>query len=203
MIPPLVRLPATELDHDAIDELARCVDRVGTGRTVVLGAQRSASGDVLDEFVIAAAVSAAGASAPIGIAATVGAGRAASVVAREAAAARLLGACDVLLLEGSPGACRDAAQVIEALFTEGLHTVTTASLSITDVPSLPVPGGGPPVCWREGGELLARAGGEVGIVGTAVDVGADVRLPRPTPGVLVVVAHGPAAPVALGAALAR
>jgi hypothetical protein len=144
MIPPLVRLPATLLDHDGIGALAACVELAGPGRTVVIGDQRSAPGAVrdgsaLDGFVVAAALAARGMPSRLGVAARVGAGRVASLVAREATAAQLLGACDVLVLEGSPGDCRDAARVIGALFTDGAHTVTTPSSSIVDARNLPLP----------------------------------------------------------------
>jgi hypothetical protein len=203
MIPPLVRLPATLLDHDAIDALARCVELAGEGRTVVLGDQRATSGAVLDGFVVAAALAARGAPGRLGIAASVGTGRAASIVAREATAAQLLGACDVLVLEGTAADCRDAATVIGALFTEGAHTVTTPSSSIVDARNLPLPdvAGGPPVCWREGDDVLQLVDGAVATRGRAVV--AAVPLPAPTEGVLVVVEAPLDTPAVLAAALAR
>ncbi len=203
MIPPLVRLPATLLDHDAIDALARCVELAGQGRTVALGDQRATSGAVLDGFVVATALAARGGPGRLGIVASVGTGREASIVAREATAAQLLGACDVLVLEGPAADCRDAARVIGALFTEGVHTVTTPSASIADARNLPLPDvlGGPPVCWREGDDVLQLVDGAVASCGHAVV--ADPPLPAPTEGVLVVVELALDTPAVLAAALAR
>ncbi len=203
MIPPLVRLPATRLDHDAIGALATCVELAGAGRTVVVGDQRGASGTALDAFVVAAALAAGGVAGAIGIAATVGAGRAASVVAREATAAQLLGACDVLVLEGPAPDCRDAARIIGALFTEGAHTVSTPSASIVEARNLPLPDvvGGPPVCWCEGDDLLRLVDGSPAACGRVART--DPPLPAPVEGVLVVVELAVGTPGALAAALAR
>jgi hypothetical protein len=205
MIPPLVRLPATVLDHDALDALARCVEKVAGGRTVLLGAQRAAGGDVLDEFVVATSMMPRCPTAAIGIAARVGDGRQASIVAREATAAQLLGACDVLVLDGDSAACHDAARVVTALFTEGVHTVTTPSAIVIGARNLPLPdvAGGLPVCWREGRDLLRLVDGDRVVCGTVVERDADTPLPAPEPGVLVDVRHRLGTPTALAAALAR
>src|SRR5271170_2936022 len=124
MTPALVRLPSTVLSSGSAVQLAACVDAVGDGRTVLIGTQRSESGDDLDAFVVAVAVAQA-TTGLVGVAAPVGAGRAASIVAREATAAQLLGACHALYLDGDAATCRDAATVIAALFTDGVHTVST------------------------------------------------------------------------------
>lgn len=203
MIPPLVRLPATLLDHDSLDALARCVELAGKGRTVALGDQRARTGAVLDGFVVAAALAARGAAGRLGVVASVGTGRAASLVAREATAAQLLGACDVLVLDGPAADCRDAARIIGALFTEGVHTVTTPSSSVVDARNLPLPDvlGGPPVCWREGDDVLQLVDGAAASRGRVVV--AAPPLPAPTEGVLVVVELALDTPAALAAALAR
>ena len=202
MIPPLVRLPATVLDHDA---LARCVDAVGQARTVLLGAQRSPHGDVLDEFVVAASISQRRPAATLGVAARVGGGRAASIVAREATTAQLLGACTLLYLEGEASGCRDAAAIVTALFTEGVHSVTTPSARVAGARNLPLPDvtGGPPVCWREGDTLVQLVDGEPAACGTLVEVGAGAPLGVAAPGVLVDVQHRLDTPTALASALAR
>jgi hypothetical protein len=203
MIPPLVRLPATRLDLDGLAVLAGVVERLGAARTVILGAQRRADGVELDEFVVATSIAWRCEGTALGIAARVDAGRAASVVAREATAATLLGACDVVVLEGPTAACRDAAEVLVALFTEGVHTVTTPSASILAARNLPLPDaqGGPPVCWRDGSVLLQLVDGSASESGTVVEVAAGGPLPAPEPGVLVVVAHPLGTPSALAAAL--
>jgi hypothetical protein len=203
MIPPLVRLPATRLEPGSIDALAACVGTLGRGATVLVGDQRTATDEVLDGFVVAAALAARGVPTPLGIAVTVGEGRVASIVAREATAAQLLGSCDVLLLEGAAPSCRDAARVIGALFTEGVHTVTTPSARIVDARNRPLPDveGGPPVRWREGDDVVQLVGGEVASCGRAVEVAGP--LPAPAPGVLVVVTLGLSTPAALAAALSR
>jgi len=205
MIPALVRLPVTRVDHVSLDALARCVDLVAEGRTVLVGAQRSPSDDALDEFVVATALSRRCAAAAIGVAAQVGAARKASIAAREATTTQLLGACDVLLLDGEPDACRDGALVIEALFTEGVHTVTTPTAIVVGARNLPLPDvpGGPPVCWREGAALWRLVAGEPVVAGTVVEVRADAPLPDPAPGVLVVLDHPLGGPDALASALAR
>jgi hypothetical protein len=203
MIEPLVRLPTTLLDHDALDALVGCVEVAGQGRTVLLGDHRAASGEKLDAFVVAASVRARGAAAALGIAATIGEGRAASLVAREATAAQLLGACDVLLLEGATPKCRDAARVIGALFTEGAHTITTPTAAIASARNLPLPGvvGGPPVCWCEGDDVVQLVHGEVAPCGRVLT--ARLPLPAPAQGSLVVVERGLDTPMALAAVLAR
>jgi hypothetical protein len=203
MIAPLVRLPTTLLDHDALDAFVRCVEVAGEGRTVLVGDQRVAAGGRLDAFVVAAALRARGAAASLGIAAALGAGRMASLVAREASAAQLLGACDVLVLEGSTSECRDAARVIGALFTAGAHTVTTPTASIVEARNLPLPDAvdGLPVCWCEGDEVVQLVHGEVASCGRAR--AATLPLPDPAEGELVVVEHGLSTPMALAAALAQ
>ena len=204
MIPPLVRLPATVLDHDALEDLACCVDAVAPGRTVLVGVQRASDGAELDEFVLVAALAARRATS-LGVAARIGAGRYASIVAREATAAQLLGACDVLVLEGEPAACRDAAVVVTALFVEGVHTVTTPTTQILGARNRPVPNvdGGPPVCWRVGPTLFQLVEGEPVACGRAVDLDAAMPLPEAEHGVLVALGHEPVTPGELAAVLAR
>jgi len=205
MIPPLVRLPATTLDHGALDPLARCVGEVASGRTVLLGTHCATTGDELDEFAIASSISVRCPDAALGVAARVSAGRTPSIVAREATAAELLGACEVLLLEGDVADCRDAALIIGALFTEGAHTVTTPSAVVVGARNLPLPDveGGPPTCWREGAALLRLVDGTPATCGSVVECRADEPWPAPEPGVLVVIEHPIGTPAALLAALAR
>jgi hypothetical protein len=211
MIPPLVRLPPTVLQHDApesvgsLDALRRSVEAVGSGRTVLVGAHRTTNGALLDEFVVATSLSQRSDAVAIGVATRVGAGRTASVVAREATAAELLGACHVLLLEGEAAACRDAARVVTTLFTEGAHTVSTPTAAIVGARNLPLPDvpGGPPVCWREGGVLLQQVNGAPVERGRVLVVVAGERLPEPEANVLVVVEHPLDAPAVLASALAR
>jgi hypothetical protein len=221
MIPPLVRLPTTVLappgladaDGGDLDDLAACVelltgdllgrDLLAGDRTVVVGSQRTAAGDALDEFVVAAAL-AARTGRRLAVAARVGAGRAHALVARESTAAQLLGAADVVVLEGDPAACRDAAIVLAALFTEGAHTVVTATGAIANARNLPLPdvAGGPPVCWREGAALHGVVDGAVVPVGSATDA-TPSALPGARDAQLVVLDAPLAAPSALRAALAR
>lgn len=204
MIPPLVRLPATVLTDGSVDELAGLVASVGADRTVLVGDQLDRSGDPLDAFVIAAAAAARVAHGHLGVATRVGAGRLASIIAREATALQLLGGCEVLVLEGLPAACRDAATVIEALFTPGPHTVTTPTTSIVAARNLPLPSvlGGPPVCWREGAALVRLDGTASSACGRVVEVDGRAPLPAPEPGVLLVVAARSETPRSLAAALA-
>jgi hypothetical protein len=210
MIPPLVRLPATELTEGSIEALADLVATLGIGRTVLVGDQLDRDGDALDAFVIAAALAARSSATHLGVASDVTGGRAASIIAREATALELLGGCEVLLLEGPPASCRDAAVVIGSLFTPGVHTVTTPTAAIVAARNLPQPSlpGGPAVLWREGGSLLGLQDGEPADCGRVVDVALDVAakaatpLPTPEPGVLLVVAAPRHAPMALAAALA-
>jgi hypothetical protein len=192
MIPPLVRLPATTLDDGDLEGLAAVAGRL-PGRTVLVGVQRDARGAELDEFVVAAALAARGARG-IGVAARVDAGRAASVVAREATTAQLLGACAVLLLEGPPGACRDAAVVVSALFAPGVHAVTTPTASVVGARNLPLPDvpGGPPVAWREGDGLYSLVDREPRRVGAAT-----VAPPGALPDAALVVLAHPLGPPAL------
>lgn len=205
MIPPLVRLPATTLDHDGLDALARLVEVVAPGRSVIVGPPRSATGHELDAFVIAAWISKRCPDTAIGVAARVAAGRQASMVAREATTAELLGACGVLLLEGDASDCRDAALIIGALFTEGVHTVTTPTAIVVGARNLPQPdvAGGPPVRWQEGAALVRLVDGEPAVCGSVVECHADEAWPAPEPGVLVVIEHPLGAPDALTEALAR
>lgn len=200
----LVRLPATEMHDGGCDDLASCVWALAAGRTVVVGAHRTPSGHVLDEFVIATALKAARPTCSVGVAARVGAGRAASVIAREATAAQLLGACDAIVLEGDPAACVDAARVVVALFAAGTHTVSSGLEHIDAAQNLPGPlDGGPPVVWHDGDALLGLAAGTVVRVGDVVHAAATTALDPPVAGTLVVVDHELAAPAALAAALGR
>jgi hypothetical protein len=202
MIPALVRLPATTLAPASIDDLVAVAVALGEDRTVVVPAQRDATGDVLDEFVVAAS-HAARAAGRLGVAARVGAGRAASVLAREATAAQLLGAADVVVLEGPPAQCRDAAAVMAALFTPGEATVTTPTASVQAARNLPLPDvdGGPPVCWRDGDDLVGLVDGSPSRLGTVAEVTVD-ELSTSTATLAVLRAQeGP--PSALRDALAR
>lgn len=205
MIPPLVRLPTTVVDHRSIDVLARCVEALAVGTIVLIGPQHGATGDELDEFTIASAISARCPGAALGIAARVGAGRTPSIVAREATAAQLLGACEALLLDGTASDCRDAARIVSALFSEGSHTVTTPSALVVGARNLPLPDieGGPPTCWRDGTRLIQLIDGEPVVCGSVVECRADDVWPAPEPGVLVVVEHPLGTPDALAAVLAR
>lgn len=191
MIPALLRLPASSLEPDALDALAALVDERSRGRLVLLGPQRSATGAELDEFTLAAALVARDSRVRLGVATSVGAGRAPSLVAREATTTQLLGACELLLLEGEPAACRDAAAIIDALFAPGAHTVATRTASISGAVNDPVPSvdGGPPVLWRDGAALHRLVAGTETRVGDALDVPVPGVLPAPTPGTLVVAVH--------------
>ena len=204
MIPALLRLPATTLGPgDSVDDLAAVALALGEDRTVVVPAQRDAAGEVLDEFVIAAALAARGAGR-LGVAARVGAGREASVLAREATAAQLLGAADVVVLEGPPSRCRDAATVMVALFTPGAATVSTPTASVLEAPNLPLPDvdGGPPVLWRDGDALVGLVDGSPSVLGAAVDATVDaLAAARPATLVALRAELGPAS--ALRDALAR
>ena len=191
MIPALLRLPSSSLGPDALDALAALVVARSPGQLVLLGPQRTTTGEKLDEFTLAAALVARDERVRLGVATSVGAGRAPSLVAREATTTQLLGACELLLLEGEPSACRDAAAIIEALFAPGAHTVTTRTASITGAVNDPVPSvdGGPPVLWRDGAALHRLVAGAETRVGDALDVPLPGALPAPAPGTLVVAVH--------------
>jgi hypothetical protein len=158
---------------------------------VLVGTQRTASGDALDEFTVAAALRARDRRVRLGVATQVGAGRAPSLLAREATTTQLLGACEALLLAGAPEACRDAAAILGAMFEPGAHTLVTTTASIDGAVNDPVPSveGGVAVLWRVGDELHGLDGGDDAVVGVALDATLDAPLPEPTPGTLVVVHH--------------
>ena len=122
-------------------------------------------------------------------------GRAASIVAREATAAQLLGACDVLRARGDArGLPRRGAAVIGALFTEGAHTVTTPSaLDRRRAQPAPARRGGRPagVLARGRRRGPARRRRPSPTCGRAVD--AAPPLPDPADGVLVVLEARPRA----------
>ena len=191
MIPPLVGLPATVLVAGDISVLARCASVLCEGRTVVLGEQRTASGEVLDEFVVASAIAAMLPACSIGVIARVGAGRPGSVIAREATAAQLLGACDVLVLDGDAAACSDAAVIIEALFTPGTHVVASGVERVDGARNLPQPSveGGPRIAWRAGDELWGIDAGAPVRIGDVITVGPDVPLPEPAADTLVMISY--------------
>ncbi len=203
MIPALLLLPASILGQGDLDDLAALVAELGVDRTVLVGAQRDPAGHVLDEFAVAAAL-ASRPSGSLGVAARVGSGRAASIVAREATATQLLGCCDVLLLDGDPPRCRDAAEVIEALLAGGSHTVTTPTEHVESARNYPVPdaAGGVAVLWRDGEALVRRDGAEAVVCGSVV-IATPSALPRPAGGELVVLDVAPGAPASLASALAR
>ena len=210
MIPALVVLPATVLGPGGLAGLSACASVLAPGRVVVASAQRSARGEILDEFVVAAALRAAAGPATreglrIGVLARVAQGRAASVVAREATTAQLLGACDVVVLDGAPAACADAAAVLAALFSPGVHTVTSGAERVLDAPNLPGPSvpGGPPVVWRDGTSLRAMGPRGSEVVGEVLDVVPGDPLPAPAEGVLVVLDSPLVAPDELAATLRR
>ncbi|HLK45788.1 MAG TPA: hypothetical protein VKT18_07350 [Acidimicrobiales bacterium] len=203
MIPPLLRLPAVALGGDDLNALGALATSLG-GHTVVVGPQRRTDGALLDEFVVAAGVRAVAPAATLGVAARVGAGRAASIVAREATAAQLLGACAVLLLEGEPTRCADAATVIEALLTGGAHVVTTDSEHVDGARNLPLPDAALPVVWADGDALMRLEDGEPTTCGTVVVREAAHGAPPPRPGTLVVVVaeHDPVGVAELAGVLA-
>lgn len=204
MTASLVRLPPVVLDEDAIEVLARCADAVGDGRVVLVGPQRTADGHELDPFVVAVAV-AHHANAELGVAARVGAGRAASIIAREATAAQLLGACHALYLEGEAASCRDAATVIAALFVVGSHTVVTDTERVDGARNLPVPDvdGGPGIFWRDGDEVWHETPAGPRAVGALVELACTAVLPTPVDGELVELDQLLADATELAATLAR
>jgi hypothetical protein len=205
MTDSLVAIPATVLEPDGLDALASCVRALGDGRVVLVGAQRGSSGEVLDEFVVTAAVAARSPGSRVGVVARVGQGRAASVIAREATAAQLLGACEVLLLEGAAERCEDAARVITALCTPGTHTLRAGDEHVVDAPNLPQPSqpGRPAVRWRDGAALRGLVDGVPCDLGSVVDISDLDGLPAAHRGTLVVL-DAPLAPAPrLAALLAR
>jgi hypothetical protein len=187
MIPALLRLPAVPLEPDGLAELAGLVAALSRRWCVLVGPARTAAGSALDEFTLATALAVVSGTR-VGVAATLDAGRAPGIVAREATTSQLLGACEVLLLEGPVPSCRDAAKVVGALFTPGAHTVTTPTASVTGAVNDPVPDvdGGPAVLWREGADLCRLVGGEPDRVGGVLDVAPGDPLPAPEPATLVV-----------------
>jgi hypothetical protein len=187
MIPALVTLPTTVLDDGSVGLLARCVVALGGARTVVVGAQRTDGGTSLDEFVVATAVAELAPDASVGIATQVAAGRAASVIAREATTAELLGACEVVVLEGDAAACSDAAVIVSALFTRGQHTIARGLEYVDGARNLPQPrrDGGPGIVWRDGGDLITLLDGTLARCGSVVTVVAGETMPPPVAGTLV------------------
>ncbi|HUD69786.1 MAG TPA: hypothetical protein VMQ40_06080 [Acidimicrobiales bacterium] len=204
MIPSLVLLPSAVLDEGSIGALASCVEAVGRGRVVLLGNQRTDAGHELDSFVVAAAV-AQHASADVGVAVRVGAGRAASIIAREATAAQLLGACHALFLEGDVASCRDAATVIATLFIEGTHTVITETAHVIGARNLPIPDaeGGLDVFWRDHDEVWHQSPDGPRPCGELHEMPCTSAIPAPDPGALVVLDHPVADVDELAAALSR
>jgi hypothetical protein len=202
MIPALLRLPTTSLASDGFDAVCDLVVRLSAERLVLIGSPKSAAGNDLDEFTIAAALVAHDPRVRLGVASSVGTGRAPSMLAREATTAQLLGACDVLLLEGDAASCRDAATIVGALFTPGTHTMTTRTASIDRAVNDPVPSGlgGPPVLWRVAGALHRLVEGDDTVVGDVHDVSLPAVLPAPVAGSLVVAHHEVVAADDLGAA---
>jgi hypothetical protein len=204
MIPSLVLLPSAVLDEGSMGTLASCADAVGKGRVVLLAPQRTDEGHELDSFVVAAAV-AEHAHAALGVAARVGAGRAASIIAREATAAQLLGACHALFLEGDVASCRDAATVIASLFVEGTHTVITDTAHVDGARNLPVPdvAGGPGIFWRDHDEVWHQGPDGPRRCGQLREMPCSTAMPAPEAGELVVLEHSLAGVGELAAALSR
>ena len=204
MIPSLVRLPAAVLGAGSIAALATCADAVGVGRVVLVGAQRTDEGHELDAFVVAAAV-AEHSRALVGVAVRVGAGRAASIIAREATAAQLLGACHALLLEGDASSCRDAATVIATLFVDGIHTVVTGTERVDGARNNPVPelGSVPDIFWREHTDVWRQAPDGPERCGDVSDVPRTSRIPGPVSGSLVLLDHPVASATELADSLSR
>ena len=200
MTPALVRLPAAMLVDGACEQLAACARAVGAGRTVVVGQQRTTDGHPLDEFVVATAIAARAPGVAIGVATRARGGRHASVIAREATTAQLLGACDVLVLDGDAAACADAAAIITALFTAGEHTLARGAERIDHARNVPLPDveGGPGIVWRDGDALCTLVDGVPARCGIVEMVAPGEPLPAPDPRTLVELEH----PVALAADLA-
>jgi hypothetical protein len=200
----LLRLPETILADTAdLDALAGLVGTLSKSWLVVLGAQRNGLGDPLDEFAVASAIVARDSSVRVGVATSVGGGRVHALVAREATTTQLLGACDVVLLEGDPAVCRDAARIVTALFQPGTHSMETPSGAIDGAVNDPVPSvtGGPPVLWREGSALRRLVDDVEASVGDVRDVAVPGPLPEPTENVLVVARHEVGSPTLLRTAL--
>lgn len=183
--PALLRLPDELEGVDSFAALGAAIDELGTAATVVLGRLRI-GGVVLDEFAVAGALGSGPTPRRLGVATPVGAGRAASIIAREATAASLLGGCEVLLLEGAPASCVDAARVVAALFTPGRHTLSTATASITEAVNDPLPSGELMVCWRDGPALVSLVGGAVAEVGEVRETAAMPPAPEAVAGRLCV-----------------
>lgn len=200
--PAMLRLGPVLLGDGGLVELASLCAEVDGDWLVVLGAGLDEARRGIDEFVLAAAVAALRPGLRLGVATAVGDGRAASVIAREATCAQLLGACDALVLEGEPDACADAARIVAALFTPGHHSLTTPTASIADAVNDPSPSvaGGPPIRFRAGTELRGPSGSASEVVGTAgvLDLSS---VARPGPWDLVVARHPPLRPRELREAL--
>ncbi len=185
-LPGLLRLPGDLASVGTLEELAVHVARLrGTGATVLLGTLRLGRGPALDAFCVASALAARGLDG-LGVTASIGAGRAPSIIAREATAAALCGGCDVLVLEGRPTDCEDAARVVTALFTPGRHTLATATTSIAEAVNDPLPPRPIAVCWRDGDELRTLVDGVATTVGEALDVAPGAEVPAPAANRLVV-----------------
>jgi hypothetical protein len=204
MIPSLVRLPQAVLDEGAVAPLAACADAIGGGHVVLVGPQRTDQGHELDAFVVAAAV-AQHSSTLLGVASRVGAGRAASIIAREATATQLLGACHALLLEGDVASCRDAATVIATLFSEGTHTVITDTARVDGARNNPLPDveGGPGIFWREHGDVWHQTPVGPQRCGDVLEMPCSSEIPGPVPGSLVMLDHPVAGVTELAASLSK
>ena len=210
MTETLVRLPATVLEPGGLGALASCVRVLSSLGTVLVGPQRDAAGEVLDEFTIAAALRSCVdrnglAGIRLGVAASVANGRAASIIAREATAAQLLGACDVLLLAGDARHAEAAATITGALFLPGAHTIEAGEERIDGAVNLPQPEPGRPlVRWHDAGSLWLREGAVARRAGDVVRVPAAGLAASGTAtgtGTLVVVEHPLGPPGDLVAAL--
>ena len=205
MIPPLVRLPATLLDHDAIDALARCVELAGQGRTVVLGDQRATSGAVLDGFVDRRR-----ARGPWRLGTSRDRGRASARAERRrssrgrrpppSCSARATCSCS----RGAPRTAATRRASSSALFTEGAHTVTTPSSSDRRRAQPPASGRRPAARRCAGARATTCSSSSTAPSRPAVARSArPPPLPAPAEGVLVVVEAPLDTPAVLAAALAR
>jgi len=205
MMPALVALPTTVIAAGELEELAACVRALGRAATVLVGTHRDAAGHVLDEFVLAAALAALAPSVRLGVAARAGQGRAASVIAREATAAELLGACDVVVLHGDAAACADAAAILAVMFTPGAHTASHGDERVVGARNLPQPSvaGAPRVAWREGAALIELRDGVRTTCGAVLASPVGARWPEAAPGSLLELSAPLGPPRALAASLAR
>lgn len=205
MIGPLLLLPPTLLGREDLDDLAGLAAALSDDWVVVVGEQLDRAHRALDPFCVAAALAALRPGLALGVEAAVGAGRVPSLLAREATAAELLGACRALVLRGDDDACADAARIVERLFTPGVHTLATPTASITEAVNDPQPSveGGPAACWAAGASLRRLEGAVAHDAGEVEEVALPGALPDPRPGRLVVLRHPPASPSALASAIAR